>query len=137
MPEYPPKKKGVHTADSFEIKKSPGRGKGVFAKVRIKKGETIGYYTGEIIRDWHANREPHRSSRYLMWVCKNHWINGVGPRANYTRYINHSDKPNAELIVSTRWKTARIVSLRRIRPGEEIFYSYGDEYWEAMEVDPI
>ena len=53
-----PKKKVVHTADSFEIKKSPGRGKGVFAKVRIKKGETIGYYTGDIIRDWHANREP-------------------------------------------------------------------------------
>ena len=42
MPEYASKKKGVHTADSFELKKSPGRGKGLFAKVRIKKGETIG-----------------------------------------------------------------------------------------------
>ena len=132
-----PKKKVVHTADSFEIKDSHGRGKGVYAKVHIKKGETIGYYTGEIIRDWHANREPYRSSLYLMWVCKNHWINAVGPRSNYTRYINHSNTPNAELIVSTRWKTARIVSLRTIRPGEEIFYSYGDEYWEVLEVDPL
>lgn len=132
-----PKKKVVHTADSFEIKNSPGRGKGVFAKSRIKKGETIGYYTGEIIRDWHSNREPYRSSRYLMWVCKDHWINAVGPQSNYTRYINHSETPNAELIVSTRWKTARIVSLRTIRPGEEIFYSYGDEYWGPLEIDPL
>ena len=132
-----PKKKGVHTADSFEIKNSPGRGKGLFAKVRIKKGETIGYYTGEILRDWHSTRDPYRSSLYLLWVCKDHWINAVGPKANYSRYMNHSDTPNAELIVSTRWKTARIESLRSIKPGEEIFYSYGDEYWEAMEVDPI
>ena len=132
-----PKKKVVYTAESFVIKNSPGRGKGLFAKVRIKKGETIGYYTGEIIRDWHANREPYRSSLYLLWVCKDYWINGVGPQSNYTCYINHSDKPNAELIVSTRWKTARIESLRTIQPGEEIFYSYGEEYWEALEVDPL
>ena len=131
------KKKVVHTIDSFIIKNSPGRGKGVFAKVKIKKGETIGYYTGEIIRDWHSNREPYNSSLYLMYVCKDHWINAVGSRANYTRYINHSFKPNAELIISTRWKTARIESLRTIKPGEEIFYSYGEEYWEALEVDPL
>jgi len=132
-----PRKKVVHTFDSFIIKNSPGRGKGVFAKTMIKKGETIGYYVGEIIRDWHANREPYVSSLYLMWVCKNRWINAVGPKSNYTRYINHGEKPNAELIISTRWKTARIESLRAIKPGQEIFYSYGDEYWEAMETDPV
>lgn len=131
------KKKKTHTLDSFVVKRSPGRGRGLFARVKIWKGETIGYYTGEILRDWHSNREPHRSSRYLMWICKNYWINGVGPRSNYTRYINHSDRPNAELIVSTRWKTARIASLRTILPGEEIFYSYGDEYWDAVETKPI
>ncbi len=132
-----PKKKVVHTAESFVTKDSPGRGKGVFAKVRINKGETIGYYTGEIIRDWHSKREPYRSSLYLMWVCKDHWINAVGPKSNYTRYINHSDQPNAELIISARWKTARLESLRSIKPDEEIFYSYGEEYWEAMEVEPL
>ena len=132
-----PKKKKIHTRDSFIIKNSPGRGKGVFAKIKINKGETIGYYVGEIIRDWHSQREPYVSSLYLMWVCKDHWINAVGSKANYTRYINHGEKPNAELIVSTRWKTARIESLRKIKLGEEIFYSYGDEYWEAMETDPV
>lgn len=132
-----PKKKRVHTFDSFVVKRSRGRGKGLFAAVGIRKGETIGYYAGEILRDWHADREPHRSSRYLMWVCRNHWINGIGPQANYTRYINHSDTPNAELVVSTRWKTARIASLRTIAPGEEIFYDYGDEYWEALGTKPI
>ena len=131
------RRKRVHTLASFVVKKSPGRGKGVFAKVRIGKGETIGYYTGDILRDWHSTREPYNSSLYLMYVCKDHWINAVGPRSNYTRYINHSYRPNADLIVSTRWKTARIESLRVIKPHEEIFYSYGDEYWEALEVEPL
>ena len=131
------RRKRVHTLASFVVKKSSGRGKGVFANVRIGKGETIGYYTGDILRDWHSTREPYNSSLYLMYVCKDHWINAVGPRSNYTRYINHSYRPNAELIVSTRWKTARIESLRVIKPQEEIFYSYGDEYWEALDVEPL
>jgi len=127
----------VHTRDSFAIQRSPGRGKGLFARVAISKGDTIGRYTGERIRDWHASREPHGSSRYLMWICKNHWINAVGPNANYTRYINHSANPNTELVVSTRWKTVRVRCQRLIRPGEEVFYDYGDEYWEVLGVKPL
>ena len=133
----PLKQAVVHTRDSFAIKSSPGRGRGLFAKVDIKRGDTIGHYTGEPIRDWHASREPHWSSLYLMWICKNHWINAVGPKANYTRYINHSANPNSELVISTRWKTARIRSRRTIRPGDEIFYDYGDEYWQVLGVDPV
>lgn len=131
------KKEVVHTLDSFTIKRSAGRGKGLFARAGIKKSETIGSYTGEPLRDWHASREPHVSSLYLMYICKNHWIDAAGSKANYTRYINHSSKPNSELIISTRWKTVRIQSLRPIRSGEEIFYSYGHEYWDALEVDPL
>ena len=127
----------VHTHESFAVQRSPGRGKGLFAQVAIRKGDTIGPYSGEQIRDWHASREPHGSSRYLMWICKNHWINAVGPKANYTRYINHSTDPNTELIISTRWKTARIRCLRRIRPGEEVFYDYGDEYWAVLGETPL
>ena len=134
------RRKRVHTLASFVVKKSPGRGKGVFANVRIGKGETIGYYTGDILRDWHSTREPYNTSLYLMYVCKDHWINAVGPRSNYTRYINHSYRPNAELIVSTRWKTARIESslsqlsrkILRIRLLMRLYWSFtGDSSQES------
>jgi SET domain-containing protein len=65
-----------------------------------------------------------------MWVCRTHIILGEGPKANYTRYINHDDTPNAFLVVSSRWKTARFDALRDIKPGEEIFFNYGEDYWE-------
>ena len=38
--------------------------------------------------------------------------------------------PTPLLVVSSRWKTARFQALRDIEPGEEIFFDYGEDYWE-------
>jgi len=121
-----------YNAKDFEIRPSTieGAGLGLFSKVRIEAEETIGHYTGKIISETEFNDPERPFSAYILWVCRTHIIDGVGPKANYTRYINHSDKPNAFLVVSTRWKTARFEALRRIEPGEEIFFDYGDDYWE-------
>lgn len=122
----------THTEIDFEILPSTieGAGKGLFTKVAIKEAETIGYYTGEVIseREFYDPNRPF--SAYVLWVCRTHIIVGDGPKANYTRYINHSDEPNAFLVVSSRWKTARFEALRDIEPGEEIFFDYGDDYWD-------
>jgi uncharacterized protein len=123
----------------FEVRPSPvpGAGMGLFSLVSIKPGDTIGYYTGKIITDKGADRKPYIDSLYLLYICKDHWIYGEGPLANYTRFINHdSGNPNAELIVSTRWKTARFHALREIHPGDEIFFDYGAEYWDALGITP-
>lgn len=126
-----PKNK-IWTADAFEIRPSTieGAGRGLFTKITIAEEDTIGYYTGEILSE-QAFHDPARPfSAYVLWVCRTHIILGEGPKANYTRFINHSDEPNAFLVVSTRWKTARFEALRTIHPGEEIFFDYGDDYWE-------
>jgi hypothetical protein len=57
-----------------------------------------------------------------------------GKNAGYTRYINHSDRPNARFVVSTRWKKARVEAIKRIRPGEEVFIDYGPAFWEASQI---
>ncbi|MEN8662204.1 MAG: SET domain-containing protein-lysine N-methyltransferase [Lentimonas sp.] len=121
--------------DDFEIRPSTieGAGNGLFTKVTIEEEDTIGYYTGYIIDEKEFNNPDRPFSPYLMWVTSSHIIVGEGPKANYTRYINHGDAPNAFLITSTRWKTARIEALRTILPGEEIFFNYGDDYWEDKE----
>jgi len=123
----------------FEIRPStiPGAGMGLFSRIRIQRGDTIGYYTGRILTDTQVEREPYLSSLYLLWICRDHWILGEGRGSNYTRYINHSrKKPNLELITSTRWKTARFAAMRPIAPGTELFFDYGDEYWDALGTHP-
>jgi SET domain-containing protein len=124
------------TESAFEIKISTieGAGQGLFAKERLDPEDTIGYYTGEVISEaeFHAPDRPF--SAYVLWVCSSHIIIGEGPKANYTRFINHSDKPNAFLTVSSRWKSARFEALRHIEPGEEIFFDYGEDYWEKDEL---
>ena len=125
-------KKQKWTAEDFEIRTSTieGAGMGLFARHAIGEEDTIGYYTGEVIteKEFHDPNRPF--SAYVMWVTKDHILVGEGPKANYTRYINHDDEPNAFLVVSSRWKTARFQARRDIDPGEEIFFNYGDDYWE-------
>ena len=110
-----------------------GAGNGLFARVTIEPNDTIGHYTGEIIKDDELHIEPYVDSDYILWVCTDHNILGDGPLSNYTRYINHSEQPNGRFVVSTRWKTARIEAIKKIFPGDEILIDYGPSYWEAKE----
>ncbi len=113
----------------FEVAPSTisGCGEGLFSLVTLQRGDTIGPYLGKIITDAQSERSPYIDSHYLLWVCRDCLIVGE----NYTRYVNHSAKPNAQFVVSTRWKKARIEALKRIRPGEEIFIDYGPDFWEV------
>lgn len=124
------------TEEDFEVKDSsiPGIGLGLFARVKVRKNDTIGYYTGKILTDRQANSNRYNTSRYLLWICTDHWIDGQGKGSNYTRYINHSEKPNAELVTSVRWKTARFRALKNIKPGQEIFFDYGEDYWSEDDI---
>jgi uncharacterized protein len=126
------------TADDFEVRRStiPGANLGLFARARIRVGDTIGYYTGEVITEREYENGHHADSRYILWVARTHIIVGEGPKANYTRYLNHSSRPNAAMVVSTRWKTARFEAIRAIRPGDEVFFDYGEYYWSSLEVTP-
>lgn len=122
----------IWTKTDFEIRPSTikGAGRGLFAKTHIAEEDTIGYYTGEVIDEKEFYNPDRPFSAYVLWVCRTHIIVGEGPKANYTRYINHSEKPNAFLVVSSRWKTARFEALRDIAPSEEIFFDYGEDYWD-------
>lgn len=132
QPAIMPKPEPLTEVD-FEIKPSTieGAGLGLFTKVPIAEETTIGYYTGKVIQEKEFYDPDRPFSPYVLWVCRTHIIIGEGPDANYTRFINHSDEPNAFLTVSTRWKTARFEALRPIQAGEEIFFDYGEDYWET------
>lgn len=129
----------ILTEEDFAIRPSsiPAAGMGLFTTRALRKGDTVGYYTGRILRDADVEHEPYLSSLYLLWICRDHWILGEGEGSNYTRYINHSRRrPNLELITSTRWKTARFVAMRAIPKDTELFFDYGEEYWDALGANP-
>lgn len=100
-------------------------GKGLFSKVMIGPGDTIGQYTGIVLTDDEVNSPPYADSEYVLWVCKDCNIVGEGPMANYVRYINHHEDPNCHIVTSTRWKKARIEAVKEIQPSQEIFIDYG------------
>ena len=125
------------TEEDFVMKKSsiPRAGKGLFSKVTVMPGDTVGPYPGKMLDAAQANTEPYVNSLYLVWICKDCWLWGEGSYASYTRFINHDDvRPNAELITSSRWKKARIAAIRRILPGEEVFFDYGESYWDCVDI---
>ena len=109
----------------FAVKRSP-TGLGLFAVEPIPKGKRIIEYTGPRI----SNDDVEKSDgKYFFGVNKKWSIDGGG-RDNIARYINHSCQPNAEAIISRGrvW----IWSKRAIKPGEEIAYHYGKEYFEGI-----
>ena len=100
-------------------------GLGLFATKPIRRGGYVATYRGRRISTEEAERREARGARY-MFTIDGRWTIDGSPRWNLARYINHSCRPNAKSV--GRNGGIAIVALRRIEPGEEITYDYGQEY---------
>lgn len=106
----------------LRVKKSSA-GRGLFAEEMIPKDACIIEYIGrpatleEMARD---------EGKYLFWTGKTTMINGNIPE-NTARFINHSCAPNCEAD-GPRGRIF-IIARRAIKPGEELTYDYGGEYF--------
>ena len=98
---------GVPT-DLVYVKKSKIHGKGMFAAKRIKKDVTLGPLLG---------RPTKRDGTYVLWLTDK---KGLRVTNDY-RFINHSKKANCALTGT------EVVTLKSIKPDEELFHDYG---WE-------
>ena len=96
-------------------------GKGLFATRRYQRGDVICQYTGILYR---RDQEP-SCNRYLVEE-NGHWTLDGSDMSNVGRWVNHSCKPNARMVV--RGKRVFYRALRVIKPGSEVFIHYGDEY---------
>lgn len=105
--------------------KRSSAGLGLFATDTIKKGDFIIEYTGERIPTEEADR---RGGKYLFILTDTITIDGKG-RENIARYANHSCRPNAEAEFDEDAMQINIMAKRTIKPGEEVCYNYGKEYW--------
>jgi uncharacterized protein len=104
-------------------------GLGLFATTCIDKGAFIIEYRGRRIANAQAKRLEARGNRYMFELDNRFTLDGSS-RRNVARYANHSCRPNAESDV-VRGKVI-LRAIKRIRPGEEITYDYGREYFDLF-----
>jgi SET domain-containing protein len=101
-------------------------GLGLFTESEIPKGACVIEYTGvELTKE----QEERSRSRYLFEINARKTIDGA-PRWNKARYINHSCRPNCEPNIHKG--RVFIHARRRIKPGEELNYDYGKNYFEQF-----
>lgn len=121
-----PKKEAPH-GRRIQVRRSGVHGRGVFAVQPLRKGEVVIEYVGELI-DWDEalRRHPHNPAEpdhtFYFHIDDGRVIDAnVG--GNAARWINHSCAPNCEADeVDGR---VFIKTLRAIKVGEELNYSYG------------
>lgn len=114
-----------YTPGDFDVQvKRSSAGFGLFANSPIPKGACIIEYTGRTLE---PGEEFTARSKYLFEVSKKKTIDG-SPRWNVARYINHSCRPNSEPEIHKG--RVYIFAKRAIKPGEELAYNYGKDYFD-------
>jgi len=101
-------------------------GRGLYTFDPIPKGVCIAEYTGPVLHDddWTGS-----NNRYLFQITEKKAINGWNKK-NLARYINHSCRPNCEIEI--RKGRVFVMAKRAIKPGEELAYDYGKEYFDGF-----
>lgn len=112
---------------AVDVRDSHIHGLGVFAREALPKGGTVGFYDGrrytarQIAKvDWNEKLT------YLFGLSDGTTIDG-GEGGNATRHLNHACAPNCEAVEEEDEKgkiKVRIVTLKRVRAGQELFIDY-------------
>lgn len=110
----------------LKVRRSSIQGRGVFAMKRIRKGQQIIEYVGELISEAEETKRYNearmkRHHTFLFEVDDNLSIDGaVG--GNESIYVNHSCDPNCESVnIEDR---IYVEALKNIQPGVELTYDY-------------
>jgi len=115
-------------ARRIQVRKSGVHGKGVFALKPFAKDERLIEYKGQII-DWpealrrhpHDPADPHHTFYFSLDDGSSVIDGKVG--GNAARWFNHACEPNC--IADELEGRVFIRALRKLKPGEELFYDYG------------
>ena len=116
----------------------PNAGLGLFyatsAERIVEEGEILCYYCGHIHNFLSVKVIEDKS--YLMLVSGDMFVD-PGPLPSIkARYINdplNEDVVNCKYIPQTKKYRSAVVATRMIHPGEELFASYGEDYWSRQD----
>lgn len=117
----------------------PEVGFGVFATKKIAPCTFVGEYTGVIQqKDPKLLKEKKYCLRYTIWEGKKNYCIDAEHKGNFTRFLNHSSRPNLGL-QSLYWRGIPrmvFIALREIREGDQLTFDYGHLYWKRHAQNP-
>ncbi len=117
----------------------PEVGHGVFATKKIPACTYVGEYVGLIQqKTTHQLKEKRHCLRYAVWEAKRNFCIDAEHKGNFTRFLNHSAKPNLGL-QSIYWRGIPrmiFISLREIREGAQLTFDYGSHFWKHHPESP-
>ncbi|CAF1145075.1 unnamed protein product [Adineta ricciae] len=128
--------------DGIVIKASTisNAGKGVFTNTRLEKNTFFGPYIG--LR--HSNFKNAQESGYAWSIADKYGkmiyiIDGKDPNtSNWLRYINCPNTIEQQNLQPIQYdRNMFYKTTRTIRPGEELFVYYGDEYARFLGIEPF
>lgn len=116
-----------------------GAGRGVFAKERIPPHVIIGYYTGVFRGPYDKSNHP----AYMFILNDRFYIDGYTTPMNIMALLNDAYRSRFEnncefqlnyneAQLAPNGLHERLVGIRTLRwiePGEELYVSYGEDYW--------
>ncbi len=130
--------KGMHPPISIRHINSE-IGYGVFADKKIPPCTYVGEYSGMIQqRSPRYLKEKKHCLRYTVWETKKNFTVDAEKKGNFTRFINHSSKPNLGL-QSVYWRGMSrmiFVALKEIREGAQLTFDYGALFWKNNSQKP-
>lgn len=115
-------------------------GFGAFAAQRIPPCAFVGEYTG-IVKERKPRhlKDKYYCVRYSAWqMGKRKFVVDAENKGNFTRFINHSNKPNLSL-QSIFWKGMPrmiFIALQEIAEGMQLTFDYGDIFWKDHDQIP-
>lgn len=116
-------------------------GFGVFTEQRIPSCAFAGEYRGMIQeRVKKELKDKAHCVRYTVWeMGTRKFIIDAERKGNFTRFINHSAKPNLSL-QSVYWRGIPrmiFVALKEIPEGSQLTFDYGTFYWKEFRKMPV
>jgi SET domain-containing protein len=112
--------------NKISVKKSLIHGYGVFAEKAIKKGQ--------IVEECHAV-----ITRVEDDILGDYFFNIRGRNAVLTGFgwiYNHSEEPNVDYEFNFKHRIMVFKAERDIKKGEELYVSYGDDWFESRDLLP-
>ena len=105
---------------------------GLFAARDFKKGEHVADYTGDQL----ILRRDQAGGPYVLQLTQKEAIDAARTNTGYGRWANDPSgsrqRANAEFVINNRNKTGRLRTTRAVKKGQELFVSYGPDYWRAF-----
>jgi SET domain-containing protein len=114
---------GLTQSEAVEVRRVKGKGRGLFARRRIRQGELIGRTPVLVLP---AGGGP---GDYCFEWGEGTWALALG----YGSLYNHSYSPNARYVAVGR-RTKVFTALRDIEPGEEITVKYNGDLTDGSPV---